>query len=195
MEQFCRGATSVVLGQVAYRPCPVQKLQFPHRPYSSNCWMVQRLTCRRMASSNLLTPCDRSPRMCSLYCSVRVGRCPGKRPSVRALAWPATERSLMEFRHHSLKASTTASCSLPVDVDVSKSSDRNRDFTSARCSRQVSTVSGGDKGDRVGGRSLTAIVWLLNPVKPAPAVTPAQGGFWTICSSAPERSAWINRPC
>ena len=107
----CRGATSVVLGQVAHRPCPVQKLQFPHRPYSSNCWMVQRLTCRRMASSHLLTPCDRSPRMCSLCCSVRVGRWPGKRPSVCALAWPATDRSLIEFRHHSLKASTTKSCS------------------------------------------------------------------------------------
>ena len=28
------------------------------------------------------------------------------RPSARAFAWPATERSLIEFRHHSLKAST-----------------------------------------------------------------------------------------
>ena len=54
-------------------------------------------------------------------------------------------------------------------VEVSKSSDSDRNSTPARCrpsitcSPQVSPVSGGDKVDRVGGRSLTAIIWLLNP--------------------------------
>ena len=60
--------------------------------------MVQLLTSRRLASSRWLTPFDRSVRMCSLYCSVRFGRRPGKRPSTRAFACPATERSLIEFR-------------------------------------------------------------------------------------------------
>ena len=38
-----------------------------------------------------------------------------------------------EFRHHSLKASTIVSWSLPVAVAVSKSSDRDRNSTPARC--------------------------------------------------------------
>ena len=65
--------------------------------------------------------------------------------------------------------STHESWSLPVAVGVSKSSDRDRDSTPAWCrpsitrSPHVSPVSGGDKVDRVGGRSLTAIIWLLNP--------------------------------
>ena len=50
-----------------------------------------------------------------------------------AFSWPATERSLIEFRHHSLKASTIGSWSLPVDVAVSKSSARDRNSTPARC--------------------------------------------------------------
>ena len=46
---------------------------------------------------------------------------------------PCTERSLIEFRHHSLKASTIASWSLPVAVvvAVSKSSARDRNSTPA----------------------------------------------------------------
>ena len=54
-------------------------------------------------------------------------------------------------------------------MDVSKPSDRDRNSTPARCrpsitcSPQVSPVSGGGKVDPVGGRSLTAIIWLLNP--------------------------------
>ena len=63
-------------------------------PYPSACWMVQRLTSRRLASSRWLTPLDRSARMYSRCCPVRIGLRPGNRPSVRALAWPATERSL-----------------------------------------------------------------------------------------------------
>ena len=96
------------------------------------------------------------------WCWVRLGRRPGKRPSARAFAWPATERSLIEVRHHSLKASTIASWSLPVAVEVSKSSVRERNSTPAWCrpsitySPQVSPVSGGAKVDRVGGRSLTS---------------------------------------
>ena len=78
--------------------------------------MVQRLTSRSLASSRWLTPFDRSTWMYSRCCSVRLGLRPGKRPSARAFAWPATERSLIEFRHHSLKASTIESWSLPVDV-------------------------------------------------------------------------------
>ena len=54
-------------------------------------------------------------------------------PSARALAWPATERFLMEFRHHSLKASTIWSWSLPLAVAVSKSSVRDRNSTPASC--------------------------------------------------------------
>ena len=114
-------------------PCSVPRLQFSLTPYPSTCWMVQRLTSRRLASSRWLTPLDRSSLMYSRYCSVRSGRLPGKRPSVRALAWPATERSLIEFRHHSLKASTIASWSLPVAVAVSKSSARDRNSTPAWC--------------------------------------------------------------
>ena len=86
--------------------------------------MVQRLTSRSLARSCWLTPFDCSVRMYSRCCSVRLGRRPGKRPSVRAFAWPATERSLMEFRHHTLKANTIWSWSLPLAVAVSKSSDR-----------------------------------------------------------------------
>ena len=77
--------------------------------------MVQRLTSRSLASSRWLTPFDRSTRMYSRCYSVRLGRRPGKRPSTRAFAWPATERFLIEFRHHSLKASTIESWQ---DVDL-----------------------------------------------------------------------------
>ena len=93
---------------------------------------------------------------------------PGKRPSARARAWLATERSLIEFRDHSLKASTIENWSRPVAVGLSKSSDRDRNSTPARCrasitcSPQVSPVSGA-KVDRVGGRSLAASIWRLNP--------------------------------
>ena len=104
-----------------HRPCSVQMLRFSVSPYPSTCWMVQRLTSRRLASSRWLTPFDRSALMYSRCCSLRSGRLPGKRPSVRALAWPATERSLIEFRHHSLKARTILSWSLPLAVAVSKS--------------------------------------------------------------------------
>ena len=86
------------------------------QPYLPTCWMVQRLT-----------PFDRSSRVYSRCYSVRLGLRSGKRPWVRALAWPTTESSLSEFRHHSLKASTIEGWSLPVGVDVSKSSDRERD--------------------------------------------------------------------
>ena len=93
--------------------------------------MVQRLTSRSLASSRWLPPLDRSSVMYSRCYPDSRGRRPGKRPSVRALAWPATERSLMEFRHHSLKASTIWSWSLPVAVEVSKSSARDRNSTPA----------------------------------------------------------------
>ena len=144
-----------------HRPCSVQMLRFSVSPYPSTCWMVQRLASKSLASSRWLTPFDRSSRMYSRCCSVRLGRRPGKRPSARAFTWPATERSLIEFLHHSLKASTIESWSLPVDVAVSKSSARARNSTPARCkpsmicSSYVSLVSGGAEVDRVGGRSLT----------------------------------------
>ena len=54
-------------------------------------------------------------------------------------------------------------------VEISKSSDRERDSIPARCrpsitcGPQASPVSGGAKVDRVGGRSLSAIIWQLNP--------------------------------
>ena len=59
--------------------------------------------------------------------------------------------SEFEFHHHSLKASTIASWSLPVGVAVSKSSDRDRNSTPAlcrpsiTCRPQVSPASGGAK--------------------------------------------------
>ena len=94
-------------------------------PYPSTCWMVQRLTSRSLASSRWLTPFDRSTLMYSRCCSVRLGRRPGKRPSVRAFAWPATQRSLIEFRHHSLKANTIEIWSLPGYLIATDSSVAN----------------------------------------------------------------------
>ena len=129
--------------------------------------------------------------MYSRFRSLKLGRRPGKRPSARAFAWPATERSLIEFRDNSLKASTIASWSLPVDVEVSKSSARDRNSTPAwcrtsiTCSPQVSPVSGGAKWT----------VWpedrghlAVESCQPAPVVTPEQGGLRTSFWSAPERS-------
>ena len=87
----------------------------------------------------------------------------------RAFAWPTTERSLIEFRPHSLKASTIANLSLPVVGEMSRSSGSDRNSTPVRCrpsitySPQVRPVSEGAKVDRVGERLLTAIIWLLNP--------------------------------
>ena len=113
--------------------------------------MVQRLTSRRLASSRWLTPFDHSTRMYSRCCSVR------------AFAWPATERSLIEFRHHSLKASTIESWSLPVAVDMSKSSDRDRNSTPARCrpsitcSPQVSPAPAGGCGGFGFGQDITSL--------------------------------------
>ena len=105
-------------GQLHYRGCPgvrdgVDTTQFLPNRYLSTCWMVQRLTSRRLARSRWLTPFDRSARMYSRCRSFRLGRRPGNRPSARAFACPATERSLIEFRHHSLKASTIVSWSFP----------------------------------------------------------------------------------
>ena len=156
---------SLVLGQAANWPCSVLRLQ----PATCNLQPTLPVHLLDGPAADLqelgqfpwLTSFDRSSRMYSRCCWVRLGRRPGKRPSAHAFAWPATERSLIEFRHHSLKANTTASCSLPVDVDVSKSSDRDRNFPPTRCrpsitcSPQVSAVNGGDEVDRVGGRSLT----------------------------------------
>ena len=63
-----------------------QRMRLPSILYPSTCWMVQRLTSRRLASSRWLTPLDRSSRMYCRCCPVRTGRRPGKRPSVRAFA-------------------------------------------------------------------------------------------------------------
>ena len=115
-----------------HRPCSVQMLRFSVSPYPSTCWMVQRLTSRRLASSRWLTPFDRSSLdVLSLLLGQARPSARETRPSARAFAWPATERSLIEFRHHSLKASTITSWSLPVDVAVSKSSARDRNSTPA----------------------------------------------------------------
>ena len=77
------------------------------------------------------SPLDRSSLMYSRCCQDSRGRRPGKRPSIRAFACPTMERSLIEFRHHSLKASTIWSCSLPLAVAVSKSTARDRNSTPA----------------------------------------------------------------
>ena len=68
-------------------------VQLPPNCYLSDCWMVQRLTSRRLVSSRCFTPFDRSIRMYSRYCLVGLGLRPGKRPSVGAFAWLGTERS------------------------------------------------------------------------------------------------------
>ena len=81
----------------------------------------------------LAPPLDRSVRMYCRCRSVRLALRPGKRPSVRAFACPATERCLIEFRRHPLRASTIESWSLLLDVAVSKSSARDRNSTPARC--------------------------------------------------------------
>ena len=141
LKNFVAAPPSLVLGLAAHRPCPAQRLQVPPNRYPSTCWMVQRLTSRRLASSRWLTPFDRSTWMYSRCCSLRLGLRPGKRPSARAFAWPATERSLIELRHHSLKASTIESWSLPVEVEVSKSSARDRNSTPARCSQTRSSFT------------------------------------------------------
>ena len=133
LKNFAAGLPSlVVLGQAANRLYSVQKLQFPSNPYLSACWMVQRLTSSRLARSRWLTPSTALPE-CTPLLLGQAGRRPGKRPSARAFAWPATERSLIEFRHHSLKASTIESWSLPVGVEVSKSSASDRNSTPAWC--------------------------------------------------------------
>ena len=49
------------------------RVEFPPNPYLSYCWVVQLLTSRRMASSQLRTPIDRSIRMYSRFFSVRLG--------------------------------------------------------------------------------------------------------------------------
>ena len=48
------------------------------QPYPSACWMVQRLTSRRLTSSRWLTPFDRSSRMYSRCCSVKLGQPAGE---------------------------------------------------------------------------------------------------------------------
>ena len=102
--------------------------------------MVQRLTSSRLASSRWLTLLDRSSLMYSRCCSVSTGSRPGKRPSVRALVWPATERSLMELRHHSLKASTIWSWCFPLAVAVPKCSDTDRKSTPAWCRPPITCI-------------------------------------------------------
>ena len=169
MEQFCRGATSVGTGSgclpamsraeaaIFTPPLPVHLLDGPTAD-------LQALGQFPLAHSHRPLHPDVPP--------LPLGKA---RPTARETALyprlrlPATERSLIEFCHHSLKTSTIASWSLPVDVAVSKSSDSDRNSTPGRCrpsincSPQVSPVNGGTEGDCVGGRSLTAIIWLLNP--------------------------------
>ena len=72
----------------------------------------------------LAPPFERSSRMYSRCCSLRLGRWPGKRPSVRTFACSVTERSLIELRHFSLKASTLESWRLSVAMVVLKFFDR-----------------------------------------------------------------------
>ena len=69
-----------------------------------------------------LTPFDRSTRMYSRCCSSRLGHRTWKRPSARAFVCPAIERSLIEFRHHSVKASTIESWRLPGYLNATDSS-------------------------------------------------------------------------
>ena len=91
LKDFAAALPSLVLGQAANWPCSVQRLQFSPNPppnrYPSTCWMVQRLTSSCLASSRWLTPFDRSTRMYSRCCSLRLGR----RPARSAPALPPTK--------------------------------------------------------------------------------------------------------
>ena len=122
-------------------------------------------------------------------CSVRLGRRPGKRLSARAFAWPATERFLIEFRHHSLKASTIASRSFPVAVAALKTPCRQGpEFYSRPVQPAGQPLSGSAKVDRISGGSLKF------SCQPAPSVTPEEGGCRTRCWSTLEQCEWMTRP-
>ena len=51
-----------------------QRVQFRSKPYPFTCWMGQRLTFMRFASSRRFTHLDRSSRTYSRCCSGRLGR-------------------------------------------------------------------------------------------------------------------------
>ena len=53
------------------------------QPYPSTCWMVQRLTSRSLSSSRWLTPFDRSARMYSRCCSIKMAVGQGNSPVLR----------------------------------------------------------------------------------------------------------------
>ena len=120
-------------GQAANRECSAQRLQFPPNTYLSTCWMVQRLTSSRLASSRWLTPLDRSTRMYSRCCSVKLGRRPERTalcPRLRLLRDRALSDRvpppLAEGEHH-------RELEFAGGRAVSQSSDRDRNCTPARC--------------------------------------------------------------
>ena len=136
---FAAALPSPVLCQVANRPCSLQRLQFPPDSLPVHLLDGPATYLQALGQFRWFTPFDRSTREYSRCWSVRLGRRPGKALRSAAFAWPATERSLIEFRRHSLKASTIEIRSLPVDVDVdvSESSVRDRNSTPARCRSSI----------------------------------------------------------
>ena len=93
---------------------------------------------------------------------------------------------------HRMRFSTQESWNRSVAVGVSKSSDRDRDSTPAYCrpsitrSPHVSPVSGGAKVDRVGGRSLTAMMCLCHPGSGLTLSMTGPDAFQMICRLDPE---------
>ena len=192
LKDFVAALPSLVIGQAANRPCSAHRMRFPPNPYLSTCSIVQRLTCRTLeavlAGSLPLTV----PHGCTSAVA-RLGSAACQRNAPRPAPCLASDRAFPDRiapsfagrRAPSESWSWSWSWSRPLAVDVSKSSDRDRNSTPILCrpsttgSPQVSLVSGGDKVDRVGGRSLTAIIWRLNPASLPRRWTPEQGGLRT----------------
>ena len=155
----------LVLGQAANWPCFEPRLQFPSNSYPSTCWMVQRLTSRSLASSRWLTPIDRSARMYSRCCSATAREAaldPRLRlPRDRALL-DRVPPPLTEGEHHRELELARGSRSVEVfRQGLELYSGPVQALNHLQPGGQP--VSGSAEVDRVGGRWLTAIIWLSNP--------------------------------
>ena len=82
-----RGCPRWYWGRLPTGHAPCRGCIVPANPYLATCWMVQRLSSKRLASSRWLTPFECSTRMCSRCCSLRLGRRLGKRPAARAFGY------------------------------------------------------------------------------------------------------------
>ena len=132
LKDFVAALPSLVIGQAANRPCSAHRMRFPPTPYRSTCSTVQRADLQALGQFSLAHSL-RPFHLDVLPLSLGQARLPAREtPLGPRLRLAATVRSLIEFRHHSLKASTIERWSRPLAVDVSKSSDRDRNSTPAR---------------------------------------------------------------